>query len=85
MLLVSTTGLSVNVTNFKQKDYKAAFGDTLKSYYTLQLGDYIIINEAGYTIYLDGYYVELTVADADNDALFLQYAECILNSMMPKK
>lgn len=78
------TGLGIGVADFKQKDYKTAFGNVFQSYYTLTLGDYTI-NESVYTFYLDGHYVEFTVADADGDANFLKKADYILNSFMIKK
>ncbi|MDF2905892.1 MAG: Ig protein [Herbinix sp.] len=78
------TGLTINVADFKQKDYKANFGETLKSYYILTLGD-SVIQESVYSFYLDGYYVELTVADADGEASFAKNADYILNSFMIKK
>ncbi len=78
------TGLRINVAGFGQKDYNAAFGDALKSYYTLTLGDYLI-KESVYAFYLDRYYVELTVADADDNESFPKMAEYILNSFMIKK
>lgn len=77
-------GLGINVTGFKQKDYKAAFGDTLQSYYTLRLGEYIF-KESVYAFYLDGYYIEITVTDSDEAAGFPKTAEYILNSFMIKK
>lgn len=77
-------GLPVRVTDFKQEDYKTSFGDTLKSYYTLTIGDYVI-HEAVYTFYLDEYYIEVTAADADNDAAFPKNADYMLQSFQVKK
>ncbi len=77
-------GLPVSVADFKQEDYKTSFGDTLKSYYTLTIGDYII-HEAVYTFYLDEYYIEVTVADADSDTSFPKNADYMLQSIQIKK
>ena len=78
------TGLYINVADFKQTDYKAVYGNILKSSYILTLGDYVI-KESVYAFYLDGYYIELTVADSDGEVSFLNTADYILNSILLKK
>lgn len=74
------------ISNFKTSDFKANLNTALKIEYTVKYPDFVI-NQSIYDIYIDNYFIEISVLEMDDiieDLDFDAVAQYILNSIVIK-
>lgn len=80
VLEASLGGITVEISDFAQSDFKANMGYMFRTDYNITVVG-ITMNQVIYDFYIDQYFIEVTVTDADNLDLD-STAQYILNSII---